>query len=134
MEPAIDWDALASAAIAARARAYAPYSGFAVGAAVLTSDGRVVSGANVENAVYGLGVCAERVAIGAAVASGARRIAAIAVCTDMEPPARPCGPCLQVMAEFADDIPILLCSTQAMRHLSSLRELLPQPFSLPRPS
>jgi cytidine deaminase len=68
------------------------------------------------------------------VAGGAKRIVAIAVCTDMEPPARPCGPCLQVMAEFAEDIPILLCSTLAMRHLSSLRELLPQPFSLPRPS
>ncbi|MEO8504961.1 MAG: cytidine deaminase [Acidobacteriota bacterium] len=134
MNPAIDWDVLADAAVEARKHAYAPYSGFAVGSAVLTDAGDIVSGANVENSVYGLGICAERVAISAAVAQGARRIVAIAVCADIEPPARPCGPCLQVMAEFSDDIPILLCSTQSLRHLSSLRELLPQPFSLPRPS
>ena len=134
MTTAIDWDALATAATLARASAYAPYSGFAVGSAVLTDDGRIVTGANVENAVYGLGICAERVAIAAAVAAGARRIRAIAVCTDTEPPARPCGPCLQVMAEFGDDIPILLFSIQGHRQMSSARELLPEPFSLPKPS
>jgi len=134
METTIDWEALARAATAARSGAYAPYSGFAVGAAVLTDQGVVVPGANVENAVYGLGICAERVAIASAVAQGAKRIQAVAVCTDVEPPARPCGPCLQVIAEFADDIPILLLSTQGMRQLSSARELLPQPFSLPKPS
>ena len=80
MTKAIDWDALATAATLARASAYAPYSGFAVGSAVLTDDGRIVTGANVENAVYGLGICAERVAIAAAVAAGARRVRAIAVC------------------------------------------------------
>lgn len=129
-----DWDALAVAAAEARAKAYAPYSGFAVGAAVLTDQGLIVNGANVENAVYGLGICAERVAIAAAVAAGARRIRAVAVCTDTDPPARPCGPCLQVMAEFADDVPILLFSIQGRRQMTTARELLPEPFSLPKPS
>jgi cytidine deaminase len=134
VETGIDWDALVAAASAARARAYAPYSGFTVGSAVLTEDGTIVSGANVENAVYGLGICAERVAIAAAVASGARQVRAVAVCTDTEPPSPPCGPCLQVIAEFVEDIPILLFSDRGHRLFTTTRELLPHPFSLPKPS
>lgn len=97
---------LMQAAVAARARAYAPYSKFSVGAALLSTDGTIFSGCNVENASYGLTVCAERVAIGAAVVAGHRTFSAIAVCAD--PPASPCGACRQVLVEFNPDMPVLL--------------------------
>jgi cytidine deaminase len=92
--------ALVQAARAARAHAYAPYSGYAVGAAVLTDDGRVFAGCNVENASYGLSLCAERVAVFSAIAAGARRLVAAAVCTPDG--GTPCGACRQVLLEFAD--------------------------------
>ena len=91
---------LVQAARAARAHAYAPYSGYAVGAAVLTDDGRVFAGCNVENASYGLSVCAERVAVFCAIAAGTRRLVAAAVCTPDG--GTPCGACRQVLLEFAD--------------------------------
>ena len=95
-------DALEAAARAAQARAYAPYSGFRVGAAVL-ADGVIFDGANVENASYGLAICAERTAIAAAVLAGHRRIEAVAVITDATPPSSPCGMCRQTMREFTPD-------------------------------
>lgn len=99
-----DQDLLAHA-WAARSHAYAPYSGFAVGSAVLTMDGHIFVGCNVENATYPLTVCAERVAIANAVSAGEREIVAIAVVTDADPGAAPCGACRQVIHEFGKAIP-----------------------------
>jgi cytidine deaminase len=104
--PAIDWAALSRAAREVRARAYAPYSGFTVGAALLAEDGRVFVGANVENASYGLCLCAERSAIGSAIAAGAARFRAIAIASPGDTPASPCGMCRQVLAEFPPSFPI----------------------------
>jgi cytidine deaminase len=123
-------DALVDAAARAREHAYAPYSGFRVGAAVLTNDGRVFAGCNVENASYGLCVCAERVAIFGAIAHGARAIAAVAVVTDAAQPAPPCGACRQVIAEFASDATIVLANGAGARTTTSLGALFPDPFRL----
>lgn len=118
---------LVAAATAARERAYAPYSSFAVGAALLLPDGRIVPGCNVENASYGLAICAERSAVAAAVATGEQRFQAIAVVADCSPPASPCGACRQVLAEFGD-FPVVLANLAGERQLSSVRELLPGAF------
>jgi cytidine deaminase len=124
----IDLDALIAAARRARAHAYAPYSRYAVGAAVLADNGRVYLGANIENASYGLSLCAERNAIAAAVLDGARRIEAIAVLTSTAPPAAPCGMCRQTLAEFARDCPIVLGNESGERVETTLAELLPRAF------
>ena len=128
---AIDWDALVEAATMSRNNAYAPYSGFAVGAAVLTGSGRVFTGCNVENATFGLSVCAERVAIATAVANGEREIRGIAIVTDAASPVPPCGMCLQVLAEFARDVPVYLASAVpgTMARATSLSKLLPEAFT-----
>ena len=122
-----DLDALVNAARAARARAYAPYSRFLVGAAVLGDNGHIYAGANVENASYGLSICAERAAVLQAVLDGCRRLRAAAVVTSSHPPAAPCGMCRQTLAEFARDLPIALVN-DAERIDSSLAELLPRAF------
>jgi cytidine deaminase len=122
---------LTEAAAQARARAYAPYSGFQVGAAVLTRDGRIFTGANVENASYGLTLCAERNAIMQAVLAGAKDIVAVAVSSGISPPATPCGMCRQTMAEFAEDCEIILSGGpdgSADRRTVTLAQLLPQAF------
>ncbi len=132
--------ALVDAAAAAREKAYAPYSRFKVGAALRLRDGRVVCGANVENASYGLAVCAERNAVGAAVLAGAAPsdVVAVAVVADSAEPVSPCGACRQVLAEFASaDTPVLLHNARdgkTARH--TVAGLLPAAFlrdSLPRP-
>lgn len=124
---------LLAAALAVRHRAYAPYSRFAVGAAVLADDGKVYAGCNVENAAYPVGLCAERNAIGQAVARGARRIRAAALVCEGTP--LPCGMCLQAFAEFAGpDLPMLLATPGGKERRVRLGDLLPQAFDLPRGS
>jgi cytidine deaminase len=120
------WRELLDAASQARERAYAPYSRFAVGAAVRAAGGKVYTGSNVENASSGLTVCAERVAIWQAVAAGEREFAALAVIT--EPGATPCGACRQVMIEFAAGLPILVADTAGHAWLTDLQTLLPDAF------
>jgi cytidine deaminase len=127
----MDWEPLVAAAKAARANAYAPYSHFAVGAAVLMEDGSIHAAANVENGIPALSVCAERNAISAAASVGLRKPQAVAVVTDATPPARPCGLCRQTLVEFAKDLPILVVNVDGVREETSLSEIFPQPFSLP---
>ena len=122
------WKDLGQAAIKASRRAYAPYSEFQVGAALLTEDGVVVRGCNVENASFGLCVCAERNALTAAVARGQRRFVALAVATPGETPAPPCGLCLQMLAEFCADLEILLINTEGKTRRTSLAALMPNAF------
>ena len=119
---------LAPVARAARRRAYAPYSGFRVGAA-LRSGGRVFVGANVENASYGLTVCAERAAVMAAVLDGRRTLDAVAVASGTVPPTPPCGMCLQTLAEFAGPgLPVTLVGARRSRVETTLGALLPRAF------
>jgi len=127
----MDWQPLIAAATAARENAYAPYSRFAVGAAVLMEDGSIHAAANVENCIPALSICAERNALAAAASAGLRRPRAVAVITAMSPPAYPCGLCRQAFAEFARDLPILVINPGGERRETSLAELLPHPFSLP---
>lgn len=112
-----------------RVRAYAPYSRFKVGSALLTQDGRLYAGCNVENASYGGTVCAERVAILKAVSEGVSRFTDIVVVTDAAQPAFPCAFCLQVMAEFfAPETRVWVGDTRAIRSVNQFSELLPKPF------
>jgi cytidine deaminase len=121
---------LVARALAMRARAYAPYSRFTVGASLRCADGTVVDGCNVENASYGLCICGERTAIAAAVAQGHQRFTQIAVATGASPPASPCGMCRQVLAEFAvdADIDVVLVNDAGERVVTSVRALLPLSF------
>jgi len=121
-------DELLKAAWEVRAHAFAPYSGFLVGAAVQTDSGQVFAGCNVESATYGLTVCAERVAIFKAVSEGFRRYSRMCVVADTEALTSPCGACRQVIWELCGDIPILLANSRGdVRTVRSL-ELLPDPF------
>ena len=121
-------DSLVEAARRVRDRAYAPYSKFRVGAALEGEDGSVHVGCNVENASYGLAMCAERVAVGAAVAAGVQRVRRVAVVTDVEPPAAPCGACRQVLAEFGPDAEIVAAGPRSTLRWR-MTDLLPAPFS-----
>jgi cytidine deaminase len=120
---------LVAAALAVRDRAYAPYSGFCVGAAVLDGEGRVHAGANVENAAYPQGVCAEAAAIAAMVAAGGRRIIGVAVAGPAGEPCTPCGGCRQRIREFAaPETPVLVCGPESVLRRFTLAELLPASF------
>ena len=126
MDAKID-DKLLAAALAARENAYAPYSKFTVGAAVLADDGRIFTGCNVENASYGLTCCAERNAIFAAVSSGARSFKALCVVADTDAPVAPCGACRQVLAEFPFE-KIILANCLGQVKITTADELLPYGF------
>ncbi len=130
MTQPIDWEALLQQAEQARARAYAPYSNYHVGAAILTASGRVFAGCNVENASYGLTVCAERTAIVSMVAAGESKPIAIAIVTRGKEAGTPCGMCRQVLAEFALDLPIRLVGADAREafYETTLETLLPRAF------
>src|SRR6267142_1454106 len=126
-----------SAELVRRARdvqknAYCPYSKFRVGAALEAADGRVFVGANVESASYGLTICAERMAIGAAIADGARGFSRIVVATDVDPPASPCGACRQLLAEFGLDLQVIAVGPKTERRWV-LRDLLPDAFAKAAP-
>jgi len=127
-ERAFDWDALVAAARAARERAYAPYSGYRVGAALAAADGSIHAAGNVENGIPALSTCAERLAVAAAVNAGHHDFAALAVVTESSPPARPCGLCRQTLSEFARDLPILCVNEDGERQPTRLAELFPAPF------
>jgi cytidine deaminase len=134
----IDFEPLLAAARLARAHAYAPYSGYTVGAGLLTRGGRVYAGANVENATYGATVCAERSAVSAMVAAGDRDPVACVVVTSGPAPGTPCGICRQVLTEFALDMPVLLVAEDARgavlgKRRTSLAALLPGAFRLASP-
>ena len=116
---------LLAAATAVRLRAYAPYSNFQVGAALLAKDGRIFTGCNVENLSYGLTICAERNALFAAVAAGVREFDAIAIVADTREPVSPCGACRQVMAEFGD-FKIITATLAGLVFESTVAALLPR--------
>ena len=120
---------LRDAAREASTRAYVPYSNFRVGAALLTTDGAVVTGCNVENAAYPSSLCAERGAVMTAVAQGRRAFALLAIATEAEEPTPPCGQCRQVLVEFAPELPIVSVARDGRLARWSLRELLPMPFT-----
>lgn len=120
----MDLEALVEAAWEVREKAHAPYSQFKVGAALLSKDGRVFTGCNVENLSYGLTICAERVAIGSAVAAGVTEFQTVAVVADTDVPISPCGACRQVMAEFG--VPQVVLSNKTERVAFALEELLPR--------
>lgn len=111
----------------ARDSAYAPYSNYKVGAALLSADGQVFSGANIENISFGLTICAERVALGTAVATGRQTFTRIAIVSDSVEPVSPCGACRQVLAEFAPELEIISVNLQGQMFSASLADLLPRP-------
>lgn len=117
---------LAAAAEAAGDRAYSPYSGVRVGAALLAADGRVFSGCNVENASFGLTLCAERTALVKAISEGAREFQAIAVWSSPERPLMPCGACRQMLHEFAPELRVIVAGRNGERQVLGLAELLPR--------
>ncbi len=126
----VDWSALKAAALAAQGRAYAPYSDYKVGAALLTAGGEVITGCNVENATFGATCCAERTAVFSAVASGHRSFTAIAVVTNGAEPGTPCGICRQVLAEFGSDMDVLCFTPEGAEQVYRLSQLLPFAFTL----
>ena len=116
------------AAVAARHHAHAPYSHFQVGAALETPEGEMIAGCNVENATYGLTVCAERVALFKAISEGKRRFKRVCVVADTAAPTSPCGACRQLLWEFGGDIEVLLANLDGIKARHQMTDLFPHPF------
>lgn len=126
----METDELVKLAYEAREHSYSPYSHFRVGAALVTEEGKVYTGTNIENASYGATCCAERTAVFKAVSEGARKIRAIAICGDSPEYVYPCGICRQVLAEFGEpDMPVACCNTQGLYKVLTLSELIPNAFT-----
>ena len=123
-----EYDPLVAAAKLARENAHATFSNFKVGAALRAASGKVFGGCNVENATYGLTVCAERVAIFKAFSEGERRFDAIAVVTDTDKLTPPCGACRQLIWEFCGDVPVVMANLSGKVEVLQMRELFPRPF------
>jgi cytidine deaminase len=121
-------DSLIDAALRAREHAHAPFSKFKVGAALLDDGGQIFTGCNVENATYGLSVCAERVAVFKAISEGARKFRRIAVTADTGVLTPPCGACRQILWEFCGDIEVILTNLQGKTESLRLKDLFPRPF------
>ena len=126
--PASDARALVAAARRARRHAHAAFSGFKVGAALETPDGTIITGCNIENATYGLTICAERVAMFKALSEGHRRFTRIAIAADTEAPTPPCGACRQILWEFGGDLEVTLANLTGEKGTHRLKDLLPLPF------
>jgi len=123
-------DPLLQAAIAVRENAFAPYSHFKVGAAVEDADGRIHTGCNVENATYGLTLCAERVAIFKAISEGVRKFRRVAVAADTGALTPPCGACRQILWEFCGDVELTLINLEGKTEIYQLKDLFPKPFDV----
>ena len=121
-------DPLIASALAARLNAFAPFSKFLVGAAIEDSDGRIHTGCNVENATYGLTLCAERVAVFKAISEGARQFRRVAVAADTDVLTPPCGACRQILWEFCGDVEIVLVNPRGKTETYRLANLFPKPF------
>ena len=119
---------LVEAARAVRLNAHAPYSGFKVGAALETAEGAIITGCNVENATYGLTICAERVAVVKSISEGETKFTRIAIVADTEAPTPPCGACRQILWEFGGDLEIVLANLKEVKAMYRLAALLPLPF------
>ncbi|MFZ7103461.1 MAG: cytidine deaminase [Peptococcaceae bacterium] len=125
----MDYKQLVAEAAAAKKNAYVPYSNFRVGAALLTCDGEIFTGCNVENASYSLTNCGERTAIFKAVSEGKKKFKAIAISTDTEEITSPCGPCRQVLIEFGADIDVIMANVQGEYKVCKALDLLPLAFN-----
>ena len=121
-------DELTEAALGARENAWAPFSNFRVGAALEDENGRIFTGCNVENATYGLSVCAERVAVLKAISEGARRFRRVAVAADTDVLTPPCGACRQILWEFCGDVDLILVNPRGKTEMFHMRDLFPRPF------
>ncbi len=119
-------------AVEARENSYSPYSKFAVGAALETVDGEIFTGCNVENASYGLSICAERTALVKAVSAGARKFKRLAIVADTPEAVTPCGMCRQMLIEFSPGLELILANTKGKTEKINLSELLPKAFQLTR--
>jgi len=130
--PATDFpvEKLINAARTAKEAAYTPYSRLRVGAALLTVQGHLYKGCNIENASYSLAICAERVALFKALSEGEKDICALAVISDLGGHCTPCGSCRQVLAEFGTEIKIFMCNSRGEYHVQTVAQLLPLPFKL----
>jgi cytidine deaminase len=123
-------DPLLNAALAARGNAWAPFSNFLVGAALEDESGRIFTGCNVENATYGLSVCAERTAVLKAISEGARKFRRVAVAADTDTLTPPCGACRQILWEFCGDVELTLVNLHGKTETFQLRDLFPRPFDV----